>query len=69
MSKSIPVARSQNFLETLGPRKPTWIKFLEFEFFLPENIKLEILPGKKPSWAHIISIHKSNYEIIGKIVK
>lgn len=69
MSKSIPVAKSQNFVEKLGPQKSTWIKFLEFEFFLPENIKLWILPGKKPSWAQIISIHKSNNEIVGKIVK
>ena len=66
MSKSIPVAKSQNFVETLGPRKSTWIKFLEFEFFLLENIKLWILPGKKPSWAHVISMHKSNNEIVGK---
>ena len=62
----MPVAKSQNFVETLGPRKSTWIKFLEFEFFLLENIKLWILPGKKPSWAHIISMHKSNNEIVGK---
>ena len=37
MSKSIPAAESQNFVDTLGPQKPTWTKFFEFEFFLSKK--------------------------------
>ena len=33
MSKSIPAVKSQNFVNILGGQKPTWVNFLEFEFF------------------------------------
>ena len=44
-------------------------KFLEFEFFLPEKTKLQILQGKKSNWTHIIFMHKSYNEIVDKIIK
>ena len=28
-----PAAKSQHFVNTLGPQKPTWTNFLESEFF------------------------------------
>ena len=34
VSKSIAAAKSQNFVNTLGPEKSTRTKFLEFDFFL-----------------------------------
>ena len=40
VSKSIPAARSQKFVNISGAQKPTWAKFLEFEFFLPEKTRL-----------------------------
>ena len=33
VSKSIPAAKSQNFADFSGAQKPTWAKFLEFDFF------------------------------------
>ena len=33
VSKSIPAAKSQNFVEISGAQKPTWAKLLEFDFF------------------------------------
>ena len=36
VSKSIP-AKSQNFVDISGAQKPTWTKFLEFDFFF--NLK------------------------------
>ena len=33
VSKFIPAAKSQNFVDISGAQKPTWSKFLEFEFF------------------------------------
>ena len=33
MSKLIPAAKSQNFVDISGAQKPTWAKFLEFDFF------------------------------------
>ena len=63
----MPYERSDG---TLGPQKPMWAKFLEFDFFfLSGKTKLQILPGKQSSWAHIIFIHKSYNEIVYKIVK
>ena len=46
MTKSIPAAKSQNSDDTLGPQKPTWTIFLEFEIFLSEKTRLQLLPGK-----------------------
>ena len=37
VSKSIPAAKSQNFVDNSRAQKPTWAKFLEFEFFLSEK--------------------------------
>ena len=34
VSKSVPAAKSQNFVEISGAQKPTWAKFLEFDFFI-----------------------------------
>ena len=34
VSKSIPVAKSQNFIAISGAQDPTWAKFLEFDFFI-----------------------------------
>ena len=31
--KSIPAAKSQNFADISGVQKPTWVKFLKFDFF------------------------------------
>ena len=33
LSKSIPAAKPQNFVDISGAQKPTWAKFWEFEFF------------------------------------
>ena len=33
MSKSIPVAKAQNFVNISGTQKPTWVKFLKFDFY------------------------------------
>ena len=33
VSKSIPAAKSQNFVHISRALKPTWAKFLEFNFF------------------------------------
>ena len=33
VSKSIPVTKSQNFVNISGAQKPIWAKFLEFDFF------------------------------------
>ena len=32
VSKSILAANSQNFVDISGAQKPTWAKFLEFDF-------------------------------------
>ena len=37
VSKSIPAAKSQNFVDISGAQKPIWAKFLEFEFFYLER--------------------------------
>ena len=42
VSKSIPVAKSQNFVDISRAQKPTWAKFLEFESFLSEKTRLHI---------------------------
>ena len=34
---SIPAANSQNFVDTLGPQKPTWVKLLKFEIISSER--------------------------------
>ena len=54
-----------------GHKNPCGQNFwsLNFFFFLSGKTKLQILPGKKSSWAHIIFIHKSYNEIVHKIVK
>ena len=33
LSKSIPAAKSQNFVDISGAQKPIWAEFLEFDFF------------------------------------
>ena len=33
-SKSIPAAKFQNSADISGAQKPTWVKFLEFDFFI-----------------------------------
>ena len=68
VSNSILAAKSQKFVDTLGPQKPMWTKFLAFEFFLSEKKNLQLLPGKNLSWAHIMFILKSYNNIIDKIV-
>ena len=68
LSKSIPAAKSQNFVETLGPQKPMLTKFWEFEFLLSEKKVIDIT-RKKIKLGHIIFIHKCYYEIVDKIVK
>ena len=40
VSKSVPAAKSQNFVSIAGPQKPTWAKFLEFDYFLFEKTRL-----------------------------
>ena len=48
MSKSVPAATSQNFVDTLRPQKPMWVKFLEFKlFFLSEKAKFIDIIRKK----------------------
>ena len=40
ISKSIPAAKSQNFVDISSTQNPTWAKFLEFNFVLPEKTRL-----------------------------
>ena len=40
VSKSIPAAKSQNFVDISGAQKPIWAKVLEFDFFLSEEKRL-----------------------------
>ena len=40
VSKSISAVKSQNFVDISWTQKPTWDKFLEFEFFLTEKTRL-----------------------------
>ena len=40
MSKSVPAAKSQIFVDNSGAQKPTWANFLGFEFFLSEKTRL-----------------------------
>ena len=40
VSKSIPAAKSQNFVDILRAQKPIWAKVLEFDFFLSEEKRL-----------------------------
>ena len=37
VSKSIPAAKSQNFINILGAQKPTWTNFLEFDFLFEKT--------------------------------
>ena len=39
VSKSIPAAKSQNFVDISGVQKPTWAKLLEFDFFYLKSLK------------------------------
>ena len=34
VSKSVPAAKSQNFVNISGVQKPTWAKFWECDFFI-----------------------------------
>ena len=47
LSRSIPAAKSQNFVNVSRAQNPTWAKFLEFDFFLPEKIRLCIYHQNK----------------------
>ena len=68
MSKSIPAAKSQNFVDTKGHKNPSGQNFLNLKFFYLKKTRLCILPGKNIKFAHIIFIHKSYNEIVDKIV-
>ena len=69
-SKSMPAAKPQIFVDISGALKPTrWAKFWEFVlFFHLKRQGYTDIPEQKSSCGHIIFIHKSYNEIVGKIV-
>ena len=53
VSKSIPTAKSQNFVDISEAQKPTWAKVLEFDFFyLKRKGYIDITRTKINLWSH-----------------
>ena len=48
VSKSVPAAKSQNFVEISGAQKPTWAKFLEFDFLSEKTRLYRYYQNKNP---------------------
>ena len=59
-SKSIPAAKFQNSADISGAQKPTWAKFLEFDFFY---LKRQGYIQNSP-WGQFIFLHKSFNKIV-----
>ena len=59
-SKSIPAAKFQNSADISGAQKPTWAKFLEFDFFYLERQGYI----QKSPWGQFIFLHKSFNKIV-----
>ena len=68
MSKSIPAAKSQNFIKISVAQKPTWANVLEFDFFICKGKVIQILPEEKLNCGHIIFMHKSCNEVVDEMV-
>ena len=67
VSKSIPVAKSQNVVKISGAQKPSWAKCLKFNFFYLKRQGYSDITRRKINWGHIIFIHQSYNEIVDKI--
>ena len=68
MSKSIPAAKSQDFVDISGVQNAIWATLLEFNFlfYLKRQVYVDITRTKS-TWGDIIFKHKSNNEIVNKV--
>ena len=68
MDINVVVKNQASETKTLRPQKPTWAKFLEFDFFYLKRQSSDITRKKIKLGSHHL-IHKSYNEIFDKIVK
>ena len=68
VSKSIPAAKSQNFVDVSWAQKTKCAKFLEFNFLYLNRQGYIDITEQKSTCGCIILIHKSYNEIVDKIL-